>query len=200
VISSCRLVLSAAKPNDIRRPLGFSRNKPGISPTYRASRDVFDWAPACAGATVISSCRLVLSAAKPNDSCRLVLSAANPNDIRCPLGFSRNKSGISPTYRASRDVFDWAPACAGATVISSCRWVLSAANPQRHSTPVGLLPEQVQDQPNLPELKQNPARKRRAFLCAHENSGVCVVKFGPRPAPGRRHSMGNVMPAKAGIQ
>src|SRR6185312_972498 len=109
---------------------------------------------------------------------RLVLSASKPNDIRRPLGFSRNKSGISPTYRASRDVSDWAPACAGATMCL----VLSRAR-LRH-TGKGRYPALV-----------GVGALRATYLT------------GPRPAPGRRLSMELVipakifvMPAKAGIQ
>jgi len=59
---------------------------------------------------------------------RSALSAVKPNDIPL-LGFSRNESGISPTYETAQ---------VGA----------ERSEAQRHSA-VGLLPERVRDQPNL---------------------------------------------------
>jgi hypothetical protein len=50
------------------------------------------WCPPYAGATEIRTCRLALSAAKPNGLWEW---------LSMSLGFSRNKSGINPTYEAA---------------------------------------------------------------------------------------------------
>src|SRR5690348_18007650 len=53
------------------------------------------------GLPKLGSCRLALSAAKPNNHpVRPLASAAASSALSKLLGFSRNKSGINPTYRS----------------------------------------------------------------------------------------------------
>src|SRR5690242_10343489 len=102
------------------------------------------------GLPKLGSCRLALSAAKPNNHpVHPLASAAASSALSKLLGFSRNKSGINPTYR-SRALLQVgaerseAQQPSGPPARQRCRVFCPIQA-------VGLLPEQVRDQPNLPK-------------------------------------------------